>query len=173
AIAPHAKVVYVDNDPMVVAHSRPMLENAPNTWLVEGDARRPDELLGNVRATEALDFGQPIGLVFAALMHFVGDEDDPWGLIQRYMEALPSGSYLALSHITGDKINPDRVEGFRKVYENASEQLHFRTHAEVTKFFDGLEIVPPYAGAEPAVNFIGLWGAEDVESADSDGSRWG
>src|SRR5690606_27158653 len=104
---------------------------------------------------------------------FVAVEDDPWGLVSSLMDALPSGSYLALSHLTRDNMDPVRVEGVEQVYEAASERIFFRTRAEIERFFDGLELVSPYSDAEPRVEFWGLWGAEDVELADSDGSRWG
>jgi hypothetical protein len=106
------------------------------------------------------------------VLHFLPDRDDPWGLLRRYMSALPSGSYLSLSHLTGEHKPPVNAERFRAVFDTATEHMYFRDKAEVERFFAGLEIMPPYPGAEPAVTFAGLWGAEDPELADSEGSRW-
>ncbi len=82
------------------------------------------------------------------------------------------GSYLTLSHLTDDAKPPVAVDGFRRVFDHATEQLHFRSREQVARFFDGLEVVPPYPGAAADLTYSGLWGAEDVQLADSDGSRW-
>ena len=103
---------------------------------------------------------------------FVSDSSDPWGLVSRYVDALAPGSYLALSHLTDDYKPPVTAERFRAVFDNATEHLYFRSRAEIVRFFDGLEMVPPYDGAEPGISYTGVWGAEDPVLADSDGSRW-
>ena len=107
-----------------------------------------------------------------AVLMFVSDAADPRRLVDAYMRALPSGSYLSLSHLTDDAKPPVAVDAFCRVFEHATEQLHFRSKAQVQRFFDGLELVAPYTGAAPALTYCGLWGAEDVQLADSDGSRW-
>jgi len=83
------------------------------------------------------------------------------------------GSRRSARHITGDQKPPAGVKAFLDLYENATEQLHMRTKAEVERFFTGLELVPPYPEAGPGLAWLGQWGAEDVAAADSDGSRWG
>ncbi len=105
-------------------------------------------------------------------MMFVSDSSDPWGLVRRYVDALVPGSYLSLSHLTDDHKPPASAEGFRAVFDTATEHLYFRSKAEVARFFDGLELVPPYEGAETDLCFTGVWGAEDPVLADSEGSRW-
>jgi hypothetical protein len=102
---------------------------------------------------------------------FVPDEADPWGLVARYMEAVAPGSYLALSHGTYDMIPPNMVLAGRAVLANAAERIHLRSKAEVERFFDGLELAPPYTGADRVMTYAGLWGAEDIEAADTEGSR--
>jgi hypothetical protein len=106
------------------------------------------------------------------LMHFLPDRLDPWGLLRRYLSAIAPGSYLSLSHLTDDHMPPAAAEAFRAVFDNATEHMYFRSKPEVARFFEGLEIVPPYQGAEPGLCFAGLWGAEDPAAADTDGSRW-
>lgn len=172
-VDPSARVIYVDNDPAVEVESEFLLQDVPNVSFVAGDFREPDDLLGNPGLREFIDFRRPVGLLLVAVIHFVSDEHDPWGLVKRYMNALMPGSYLSLSHITGDRRPPDKVTAFLDIYENATENLYFRTKEETSLFFDGLEIVTPYDGAEPDVTYVGLWGCEDVELADTTGSRWG
>jgi hypothetical protein len=171
AADPGIRVVYVDNDPMVAAHTRELLTDNGSTTFILADLREPDSVLGNAELREHLDFEAPIGLLMTSVVHFVADGSDPWGLMARYLAALAPGSYLALSHATMDKLPPRMVEAGLEMYARAAEMLYPRSRAEVERFFDGLELVPPYQGAEAAVAYVGLWGAEDPEAADSDGSR--
>jgi hypothetical protein len=171
-IIPDARVVYVDNDPMVELHSRALLDAAGTISVICGDLRDPDSILGNAQLRSLIDLDLPTGLLLTGVMMFVSDDSDPWGLVSRYVAAMAPGSYLSLSHLTDDFKPPVAAEGFRAVFDTATEHLYFRSKAGVTRFFDGLELVPPYEGAEPEVTFTGLWGAEDPELADSDGSRW-
>jgi hypothetical protein len=108
-----------------------------------------------------------------AVLHFVADSADPWGLVARYTEALPPGSYLALSHVTADNVPERGVRTGLSVYEGATENIHLRPKAEVERFFAGLELVAPWPGEAPRLVYMGEWGAEDPQLADSDGSRWG
>ena len=167
----NARVVYVDHDPMVLAHASQLLSGTPATALVLADLRDPDSVLGHDNLRELIDFEEPAGLLMTAVLHFVADSADPWGLVQRYMSALAPGSYLVLSHATGDRLPARAIEAMLKTYENATEKLVLRSLPEVQRFFTGLELVPPYEGAEPGVTFTGQWGAVDPDSADSDGSR--
>jgi S-adenosyl methyltransferase len=167
-----ARVVYVDNDPMVELHSQGILDESGRVSVLCADLREPDSILGHPAVRKLIDPAQPTGLLMTAVLMFVADEADPWRLVDSYMRALPSGSYLSLSHLTDDAKPPVSVDAFRRVFDHATEQMHFRSKAQVARFFDGLEFVPPYTGAAPALTYSGLWGAEDVKLADSDGSRW-
>jgi hypothetical protein len=169
--APGSRVVYVDNDPMVAAHARDLLADDGSTEFVIGDLRDLDGLLGDPVLRRHLDLTKPVGLLMTSVVHFVADTGDPWGLVRRYMAELAPGSYLALSHSTMDALPPRMVEAGLALYANAAERLYPRTRAEVERFFDGLELIPPYDGAESAITHVGLWGADDPASADSDGSR--
>jgi len=170
-IAPDARVVYVDHDPMVLAHAQQLLGGTASTTLVLGDLRDPDSVLGHPGLRELIDFSQPTGLLMTAVLHFVADEADPWGLVQRYTSAFVPGSYLVLSHATGDRLPPRAIRAMLKTYENATERLVLRSRADVERFFTGLELASPYEGAEPGISFTGQWAAVDPDSADSDGSR--
>ncbi len=169
---PDARVVYVDNDPMVELHSQAIIDTGGTASVICGDLRQPDTILGNESVRALIDPQQPTGLLLTGVMMFVADSADPWGLVSRYVHALAPGSYLSLSHLTDDVKPPATIEAFRRVFDNATEHMYFRSKNEVARFFDGLELVPPHQGAPPELTYSGMWGAEDTELADSDGSRW-
>jgi len=171
-IHPDARVVYVDNDPMVELHSQEIIDESGQVSVLCADLRDPDSILDHPAVRELIDPAEPTGLLLTAVLMFVADADDPWKLVARYLSELRPGSYLSLSHLTDDAKPPLAVDGFRRVFDHATQQMHFRSKAQVARFFDGLELVPPYQGAMPALTYSGLWGAEDVQMADSDGSRW-
>jgi hypothetical protein len=170
-VAPDARVVYVDVDPMVAAYSAPLLSEDGSTILVTADMRDPDSVLEHPELRRLIDFSQPVGMLMTAVVHFVADGSDPWALVRRYMTATAPGSYLALSHLTYDRLPARATVAGQEVYQRATSNIYARTREEVTRFFDGLELVPAQPGGEPAITFPGLWGAEDLEAADSDGSR--
>jgi hypothetical protein len=166
-----AKVAYIDNDPMVAARGNVLLAADGTTTVISADVRDPDALLGHRKLRALIDVGEPTGVLLTSVMHFVADESDPWGLVARYMAEVAPGSFLALSHGTDHKMPPTMVRAGVDHYSNASERLYVRSKAQIERFFDGLDLVPPYEGAEPDLTYVGLWGAEDVEAADSEGSR--
>jgi hypothetical protein len=171
-VAPQARVVYVDNDPLVRVHANALLSGAGNTRFITADLRDPDSVLDDPGTRELIDFGQPVGLLMTAVLHFVADGSNPHRLVARYLAELAPGSYLGLTHITADQKPPAAVQAILGIYSRATEQIYLRTRAEVERFFGGLELVPPYEGAAAAVTYVGEWGAEDAALADSDGSRW-
>ncbi len=170
-VAPDARVVYVDLDPMVLMYARELLTDDGTTAVVQADLRDPDTVLADPDVRRLIDFSQPVGLLMTAVLQFVADASDPWALVARYMRAVVPGSYLALSHITGDKLSARSVQTGVQVYQAATESAHPRTKAEIARFFAGLELVPPYAGAEPGLANVGQWGAEDPAVANSDGAQ--
>jgi S-adenosyl methyltransferase len=170
-VAPAARVVYVDHDPMVAARCGPLLVGDGTTAVVTADWRDPGTVLGDPGLRRLIDLAEPTGVLMTTPIHFVADDADPWGLVARYMAAVASGSYLALSHGTDDKIPPRILEAGRQARAKVTEKAQLRSKAEVERFFDGLELVPPYPGADPVVTYAGLWGAEDIEAADTEGSR--
>jgi hypothetical protein len=167
------RVVYVDNDPMVRAQSEDLLAGVSGVKVVLGDLREPDRLLGDPELRELIDFTEPAGLLMTAVVHFVADENDPWSLLRRYVATLAPGSYLALSHLTSDHKPPRAVREFRRVFNRATEQMHFRSRSEVERLFQGLRMVSAHDPDVPGrLCYVGDWEAEDPAMADSDGSRW-
>ena len=171
-VVPDAVVVYTDSDPGVIAHGREILAGVPGTAVIEADFRQPGELLGHPDARRLIDFAAPAGLLIVAVTQFIPDADDPWSLVARYLDALAPGSYLALSAPTADRMAARKIDRILDVYATSTIPLNIpRTRAEIDRFFTGLEIVPPYAGADAALTSAGLWDCEDPEAAESDGSR--
>ena len=151
AIAPDARVVYVDNDAMVVTHGRALLAG-DNTVALQADLREPEVILGHPEVRELIDFDQPIALLLMAILHFLPDEEDPWGIVARFRDALPTGSYLAISHGTRDiPVRPDMSaeemtemgERVEQLYQLTTASLVTRTRAQVERFFDGLDLLDP------------------------------
>jgi SAM-dependent methyltransferase len=171
-LTPEGRVVYVDIDPTVIERGRQMLADVPGATVIQADLRDADAILNHPETRRLLDFEQPIGLLLLSVMQFVHDDEDPWGLVHRYLDALAPGSYLALSVGTGDRQAGRIVEQVRRVYDTSTDRPQPRTQEQAERFFEGLEIVPPYPGAEAGLTYIGLWGAEDPQAADDDGSRW-
>ena len=142
AVAPDARVVYVDNDPIVLRHAEALLRSTPEgvTKYVEADAREPGKILDEAR--KILDFGRPIALSMVALLHFLSDEYRPYDLVRDLVDALPSGSHLVLSHVTGD-YDPEVWEKIVAIYRDSGVPAQVRSRAEFTRFFDGLELIEP------------------------------
>lgn len=171
-VAPDARVVYVDNDPRVITRGQEILRDVPNAVVVLADIKDPESVFEHAETRRLLDFNQPVGLLMVAVTQFILDTDEACAIIGRYLDALTPGSYLAISAPTGDNQSEVILEKLRKIYERTPTPATERTRAEVERFFEGLEIVPPYAGAPATVCHVGQWGAEDPGAADDDGSRW-
>ncbi len=171
-VNPGARVVYVDNDPMVAEQAGRLLGHDRSTRFICADLREPATILDHPYLRDLIDLSEPTGLLLTAVLMFVSDSSDPWGLVAQYVSALAPGSYLALSHLTDDYKPPVTAERFRAVFDHATERLYFRSQAGIARFFDGLQLVPPYEGAQPGICYTGVWGAEDPVLADSDGARW-
>jgi hypothetical protein len=107
-VTPEARVVYVDNDPIVAAYGTPLLAGDGSTALITADLRDPDGVLEHPEVRRLIDFAEPVGVLMTAVLHFVADGSDPWGLVRRYMAATAPGSYLALSQVTSDNMPPTR-----------------------------------------------------------------
>jgi len=153
---PDARIVYVDNEPVAVAHSELLLEGNPNAAVIEADLRDPDSILRHEKTRRLLDFRRPIGLLTVAVYHFIPESDDPLALAAAYRDALPSGSYLALSHGTEDSLG-EQIRQIMALYKNSQNPVTTRTREQVTALFDGFELV------EPGVVFTPLWHPESPE----------
>ncbi|MFF4990312.1 SAM-dependent methyltransferase [Streptosporangium saharense] len=142
-INPEARVAYVDHDPIVLAHARALLRGAKGeVRVVSGDLRRPEEILESPEIRDHLDPSKPVALLLVAIMHFITEAEDPRRIVATLRDALPSGSYLVLSHGTHD----DRLEAARKgteVYKRASSPLVLRSRTDIRQLFDGFDLVRP------------------------------
>lgn len=170
-VIPDARVVYVDSDPMVTAHASTVLAGDKAAGVITVDPRDPDGVLSHPEMRRLIDFGEPAGVLMTTVLHFVADGSDPWGLVRRYMTAVAPGSYLALSQGTYEGFDPRRIQAGVEGYAASTEHIHLRSRVETERYFEGLELVAPYDGAKLAVTYAGLWGAEDLDAADSNGSR--
>ena len=143
AVAPESKVVYVDNDPLVLVHARALLTSSPEgvTDYIEADARDVDTILRGAAAT--LDLTQPVAITMLGILPFLGDEDEPKTIVTRLMDAVPAGSYLAVTHSTSEVSGERVVEAVRQWNQVAPTPYHLRTPQEIAAFFDGLELVDP------------------------------
>ena len=143
-IEPRARIVYVDNDPIVLTQARALLTTGPKgrTAYIDADLRDIEAILGSADLRRTLDLSQPVGLLLIAVMHFIPDEDDPWALAARLLAALPSGSYLALSHLTGD-FDPAAWAGVVAVYRRSGVTMQVRRKPDVERFFAGLDLIGP------------------------------
>jgi S-adenosyl methyltransferase len=144
-VAPSSRIVYVDSDPVVAAHARALLIGSPEgvTEFVQADLRDPELILSEAAVT--LDFTQPVAIVLTNIVHFLQETDDPYGIVSRLMSAVPSGSFLVMVHGASDLL-VEVTEGTRRYNEVSSEPLAFRTREQVTRFFDGLEILDTGSG---------------------------
>ncbi|MBQ1088339.1 SAM-dependent methyltransferase [Streptomyces sp. B93] len=142
-LAPESRIVYVDNDPLVLAHARALLTSTPEgrTDYLDEDLRNVDTILEH--AAKTLDLSRPVALVLLGVVIFIGDDEDPYGLVRRLMDALPAGSHLVLSHTITSPAMPDVDEAVRFWNEHGTPKLTQRTPEAVTRFFDGLELLEP------------------------------
>ncbi|MEU9895186.1 SAM-dependent methyltransferase [Streptomyces phaeochromogenes] len=144
SVVPEARVVYADNDPLVLKYAERLMRSTPQgrTTYIEADANDPESLLNAPELAEVLDVGRPVALSLNALMHFVTDAQDPYGIVGRLLDALPSGSALALSHCTPD-FDPPTWEKVTAIYTGAGTPVQFRSQKDVARFFDGLDLLDP------------------------------
>jgi SAM-dependent methyltransferase len=159
-VAPESRVVYVDNDPIVLVHAAALLTSSPEgaTAYIDADLRDTGTILSE--AARTLDFGEPVAIMLLGVLHCIPDADDPARVVASLVAATAAGSYLVISHPARDVSEDEMAEGMRSYNEQARDKLTARSHAEVSRFFDGLELV------EPGVVQLHRWraGAEDTAS---------
>uniref|UniRef100_UPI003EB9293C SAM-dependent methyltransferase n=1 Tax=Streptomyces tabacisoli TaxID=3156398 RepID=UPI003EB9293C len=160
-IAPESRIVYVDNDPLVLRHAQALLTSSPegSTDYIDADLRNVDEILGI--AAKTLDFTRPVALILLGVVIFVGDDEDPYGLVRRLIDALPAGSHLVLSHTVTRPDMPDVDEAVAFWNANGTPKLNQRTPEQVTRFFDGLDLL------EPGVLSCSRWRPDAEDAGDT------
>jgi hypothetical protein len=158
--APESRIVYVDYDPIVLAHAHQLLESTPEgaTSFIQCDMREPGPILE--QAAETLDFSKPIAVVLIGVLHFIRESEDPYAIVARLMEAVPSGSYLAISHLASDLQGDQMAEMAERYDEQVDEAMIVRSHAQVSRFFEALELV------DRGVVRIDQWGHPEDEDPD-------
>jgi S-adenosyl methyltransferase len=166
AVAPESRVVYVDNDPIVLAHARALLTSSTQgeTAYLDADIKDTAEILAG--AAQVLDFSQPVGVMLVAVLHMLRDEEDPQGVVDRLMAAVPSGSFLAISHLASDIQQEAMAEMGRRLNQAMTQQFTMRSRAQVTAFFDGLTLL------DPGVVLTHQWRPEDEAEAATPGVLW-
>jgi SAM-dependent methyltransferase len=142
-VAPEARVVYVDIDPVVASHGRALLASGDQVGVVLGDLRDPASIMQDPDVVRLLDLTRPLALLCTSTLHFIGDEADPHKIIAEYRDHLAPGSYLAISHGTLEEDPAGEGSKAEGVYRQASSQLHVRPLPEVLRFFGGFELVDP------------------------------
>jgi SAM-dependent methyltransferase len=159
---PDCRVVYVDVDPIAVAHSREILAGNDRTAVIQEDLRHPERILGHPEVTSVLDFTRPVAVMIVAVLHFVPDSDRPGEILRTLREALAPGSYLALSQASPDvRGDTPEQEEAERVYRRTDNPLYFRGKAALTTLFDGFQLV------EPGVVWVPEWHPETPESAEN------
>ncbi|MDF2255707.1 SAM-dependent methyltransferase [Streptomyces ferralitis] len=168
AIEPRSRVVYADNDPIVLTHSRALHTSHPEgrTAYVHGDLCHPDGILDDPELARTLDLGEPVALTLVAVLHWLPKECDPFAIVSRLLDALPPGSFLALSHVTDD-FEPKALDEVAEDFRRSGSHVNVRSKAEVAEFFTGLELV------EPGIEVLQRWRPDsaDIEAgslADTD-----
>jgi len=142
-IAPDAKVVYVDYDPVAFAHSRALLSRTDNAIAIQADVRQPDGILTHPEVRSAIDFSKPVAVLMVAVLHVVLDEEDPAGIVARLRDAMAPGSYLVISHLTSTGQPPEGLERVKKLFEQVREPIAYRTDKEILALFEGFELLEP------------------------------
>jgi len=165
AADPEARVMYVDHDPVAVAHSKVVLEGNDRAGVLAADLRKPRDILDSDEVGRLIDLNRPVALLLVAILHFVEEADDPYGAVAELREALAPGSMLVLTHAAyeGIPLPPERAEGAVDVYRDMRNPLIMRTRDEIARFFEGYDMV------EPGLVPMPLW-RPDTEPEDDD--RW-
>ncbi|MCP2361451.1 SAM-dependent methyltransferase [Nonomuraea thailandensis] len=158
-VAPAARVVYVDRDPVVLVHARALLAGQGDTTVVAGDLREPEALLKDPEVLAALDFDRPVGVLLTAVMHYVQDTDEPEEIVATLRDALAPGSYLVLSHGTSEA-RAAVVERATEVYRSADTPLTLRGRERIAGLFRGFELV------EPGLVWLPEWRPEQADLID-------
>ncbi len=168
SMAPESRVVYVDNDPLVLAHARALLASSPEgvTAYLDADLRDTDRILE--QAADTLDFTKPVAIMLLAILHYIPDLAEAQRIVARLVSAVPSGSYLTISHAASDISPEEMAEMIRRMNRHLAEGNHVaRSHEVVARFFDGLDVL------KPGVVMVTQWRPNSLAEAEGPTSLWG
>lgn len=143
SIAKDARVLYVDYDPIVTSHAQALLATEPTVVAINRDLRNPDEIISHPALQALIDLQRPVAILVVAVLHFIKDEEDPYGIVDVLKSAMAPGSYLVLSHATDDEISVEEKHEAQNIYEHATAPVVGRSLSEFARFFSGLEIIEP------------------------------
>jgi len=141
--APQSRVVYVDNDPAVIAHGNVLLNNHPNAIAIRADMRDPKSIIMHSELRELIKFDEPVAVLLVAVLHFIRDAENPFLIVDELKSAMARGSYLVISHVTDDQVSGEATRLVEGIYENANAPGTARSRRDIAKFFEGLEMIPP------------------------------
>jgi hypothetical protein len=156
-VQPQARVVYVDRDPVAVAHSLSMLADEPLCRVVQADLTRPEDLLADPDVASLLDGTAPVALLLIAVLHFVPDQAGPHRIVARLRDALPPGSAVVICHACREG-RPDQVGPHQDIYRRTTTPITMRSHQEIAALFDGFELV------EPGIVYLPEWRPDSPDS---------
>jgi SAM-dependent methyltransferase len=142
-VIPDARVVYVDYDPIVLAHGRALLGDNHTTTVITADMRDPQSVLAHPDLRALIDFSRPVAVLFVAVFHFITDAENPARIVAAFRDVMAPGSYLALSHLTSDGPPADQVAHTEQVYKAATSPMIFRSRTAIESYFDGFDLVDP------------------------------
>ena len=140
---PDARIAYVDREPVAVAHANKLLENEPFVTMTQADIRSPKDVLAAPTVADLLDLDRPIAVLAMGILHFLSDDDDPFGMLAAYRDASCPGSYLAISHANQVTLTDEQVESFLAAYARTPTPTLFRTVDEIRRLLDGYKLVEP------------------------------
>jgi hypothetical protein len=142
-VIPGARVVYVDHDPIVVAHNDALLATRDGVITIRADVREPDAVLGNDGLARCLDFDQPVAVLLLSVLHFISPEEDAPGIVAKFRERMAPGSFLAISVGTSEGADPEMLAEATQTYADARMPFTLRSRAEIMDLFDGFDLVEP------------------------------
>jgi SAM-dependent methyltransferase len=161
-----ARVAYVDNDPVAVAHALAMLDRNADAGITEADLREPRQILADHDVRRHIDLARPAGLLLSMVLHFISDDEDPWRVVATLRDALAPGSYLVLAHLTNES-RPAVAQAAETVYNRSvSTDIHMRSRAEILRFFDGFDLV------DPGLVYMTQWRPDSPDDVPDDPSQF-
>lgn len=158
---PAARVVYVDIDPVAVAHSEAILAGNELAGVLQADLRQPDKLINHPELRRLLDLSEPVALLMVSLLHFIPDEDDPHAIMATFRDVLAAGSHLVFSQVTSERLEQQKMAAARREYQRMATNLSMRSRAEISQLLAGWELV------EPGLTFLSGWRPDSPEDADA------
>jgi SAM-dependent methyltransferase len=167
-VNPAARIVYVDLDPVAIAHSKAILAGSETAVIIEGDLREPDKILGHDTVERLIDFSRPVGLIVLAVLHFISEAEDPGQILATLRDRLAPGSYLVLGHGADDGSKPTVAHASEAVYNRSvATKLHLRSRPAIERLFDGFELV------DPGVVYSTMWRPNSPEEIEADLADFG